>query len=109
MSNKKPRLVSAIIVDMTIEKKAWPEYFEQIIRGDKTFDLRLGDFEISQGDTLLLREWNPKTQEYTGREVSRTVGYVGTWSLDELTKFWPREEVEKHGLQVISLKSLQSN
>lgn len=88
----------------TIEKKVWPEYFQQILDGKKTFELRLHDFEIREGDTLVLREWDPATKDYTGRKLSRTVGYVGAWKVDDLTKFWPREDIDKHGIQIISLK-----
>ena len=87
----------------TVEKKVRPEYFEAILAGKKTFELRLDDFEVHEGDTLLLREWEPRTKSYTGREISKTVGYVGKWKVAELTEFWTPEEIEKHGLQVISL------
>jgi len=87
-----------------IEKKVWPEYFEEILNGKKTFELRLNDFEIGEGDTLVLKEWDPKIKAYTGRELEKKVGYVGKWKIDELTKFWPKEEIETNGLQVISLK-----
>lgn len=82
-----------------VEKKILSEYFEQILAGAKTYELRLGDFDIEEGDTLLLREWTGT--EYTGRELQKSVGYVGKWKMDEL--FWTKEEIEKHGLQVISL------
>ncbi len=29
---------------MKIEKKVWPEYFETILKGEKTLELRLADF-----------------------------------------------------------------
>lgn len=88
----------------TIEKKVWPEYFQQILDGKKTFELRLHDFGIREGDTLVLREWDSVIKDYTGRKLSRTVGYVGAWKVDDLTKFWPREDIDKHGIQIISLK-----
>ena len=88
----------------TIEKKIWPEYFQQVLDGKKTFELRLNDFEINESDTLFLREWNPATRDYTGRELSKTVGYVGRWKIDDLTKFWPREDIDNKGIQIISLK-----
>ena len=50
-----------------IEKKVWPEYFQEILDGKKTFELRLNDFDIKEGDTLVLKEWNPETKDYTGR------------------------------------------
>ncbi|MFQ5492880.1 MAG: DUF3850 domain-containing protein [Candidatus Dojkabacteria bacterium] len=85
---------------MKIAKKTWPEMFEKILSGEKKFDLRLTDFDISVGDTLILREWNPKTQEYTGREIEKKVTYVlKTNSLE----FWSAEDIEKYGLTVMSL------
>jgi len=89
---------------MITEKKVWPEYFQQILDGKKTFELRLNDFDISEGDTLILKEWGPATKDYRGRTLEKQVGYVGRWKIDELTKFWPREDINEKGLQVISLK-----
>jgi ribosomal protein S17 len=86
---------------MEIEKKVWPEYFEKIASGEKTFELRLADWECNEGDTLRLREWNPDSKEYTGREITKTVGYV--LKTKDVT-FFPADEVEKHGYQIISLK-----
>ncbi len=88
-----------------VEKKVWPQYFQEILDGKKTFELRLNDFDIAEGDTLVLKEWDPETKAYTGREFERKVGYVGRWRLDELTAFWPSEEIEDKGLQIISLLS----
>ena len=51
-----------------IRKKTWPEYFEAIISGKKKYELRLNDFEVEEGDILLLEEWDPKTKSYTGRQ-----------------------------------------
>lgn len=89
---------------MKIEKKVWPEYFQEIFDGKKTFELRLNDFNINEGDILILKEWNPKTKDYTGRVIEKTAGYIGRWKIDDLAQFWPKEEIEKNGLQVISLK-----
>jgi len=81
-----------------IEKKIWPEYFEAVRDGSKTYELRLADFTCRPGDMLVLKEWDPKTKQFTGREVEKTVSYVGR------TKdyhFWPKEEVDKYGYQII--------
>lgn len=85
-----------------VEKKAWPEYFEEVLRGRKTFDLRLNDFDIDEGDILVLKEWDPKTETYTGRVVERNVGYVGRWTIRDLEQFCSREDIEEKGIQVIS-------
>jgi len=86
---------------MRIEKKVWPEFFQRIVDGIKNFELRLADFECNKGDVLVLREWDPKTKEYTGRTLEKTVTYV-IKTRDE--KFWPKEEIDKYGFQVIAFK-----
>lgn len=86
---------------MTIEKKVWPEYFQKILDGIKTYELRLADFKCDEGDTLLLREWNPITKDYTGRQISKVVTYVLKTS--DLN-FWSQEDVKKYGYQIISFK-----
>ena len=87
---------------MGIEKKVWPEYFQAIKDGKKNYELRLADWECKEGDTLILKEWDPKTKEYTGREVNKKVKYVAKFRIDNLS--WPKEEIEKYGLQIISLE-----
>lgn len=86
---------------MKIEKKVWPEYYKKIKSGDKTFELRLADWKCKVGDILVLKEWNPKTKEYTGREIEKKVTYV-IKTKDQ--KFWSKEEIEKYGFQMISFK-----
>ncbi|MDP3763136.1 MAG: DUF3850 domain-containing protein [bacterium] len=87
-----------------IEKKIWPEYFQAILDDKKTFELRLNDFDIAEGDILVLKEWNPEIKAYTGRELEKKVGYVGRWKIDDLTIFYPRKDIDEKGLQFISLK-----
>lgn len=81
-----------------IEKKVWPQYFDAILSGKKTFELRLADFQCNEGDVLILKEWDPKTKEYTGRELEKEVTYV---IQTKDTKLWPQEEIDKYGFQVI--------
>lgn len=83
-------------------KKAWPELFQDVLDGKKNFDLRLADWKCEEGDILILKEWDPKTKKYTGRELSKKVSYVFKFKIDKL--FWTKKEIEKHGIQVLSLK-----
>lgn len=87
---------------MKIEKKIWPKYFQAINNGSKNFELRLADWQCQPGDILLLREWDPDTKKYTGRKITKNVKYVAKFKLNEL--FWPQKEIEKHGIQIISLE-----
>jgi len=86
---------------MRIEKKTWPELFEKILSGEKTFEIRLADFKCRPGDILILREWDPKAKEYTGRVLEKEVTFV---MKTKDIKFWPKEEIAKYGFQVISFK-----
>ncbi len=88
----------------SIKKKCWPKEFEEVQSGKKNYELRLADFDVQEGDTLILEEWDPEKQDYTGRTVERTVTFVGaTWRPNDLA-YWPEEEVKKHGLRILSLK-----
>jgi len=84
-----------------IEKKTWPELFQKVLSGEKNFDVRLADFECKTGDILVLREWDPKTKSYTGRNIEKKVTYV--LKTKDL-KFFSKEDIEKYGFMVISLK-----
>jgi len=81
-----------------IKKKIWPEYFELVKSGKKKFELRLADFDIKEGDILVLEEWNPETKQYTGRTIEKKVNYILKFNLDD---FGQKEEVEKKGLYVV--------
>ncbi len=87
---------------MIIEKKCWPEYFEKILSGEKNFEIRLADFQIKKSDTLLLKEYDPETKSYTGREIKKEVTYVS--KMKKVNSFWTKEEIEHYGLQVIGMK-----
>jgi len=85
---------------MEIKKKIWPEFFELVLAGKKQFEVRVADFEVKEGDTLVLEEWDPKTKEYTGRKIEKQAKYILKFNLDD---FGQKEEAEKHGLYVIGL------
>lgn len=84
-----------------IKKKIWPDYFELIDSGKKRFELRLDDFDIKEGDTLVLEEWNPETKQYTGRKIEKLVDYVFRFKFND---FGQKEEIEEKGLSVIQFK-----
>lgn len=86
----------------TIEKKIWPKYFDEIASGKKKFELRLNDFDVAPGDTLILEEWDPETKTYTGRRLEKRVTHLYRFEVDKL--FWPEHEVKEKGLQILSLE-----
>jgi ASC-1-like (ASCH) protein len=84
-----------------IKKKIPPDYFELIKSGKKKFELRVNDFKIKEGDTLILEEWDTKKKKYTGRNIKKKAGYILKFPLD---KFGQKKLIEKHGLLVIQLE-----
>ncbi|MBI2625143.1 MAG: DUF3850 domain-containing protein [Candidatus Nealsonbacteria bacterium] len=85
-----------------IKKKIWPKYFDAVASGKKKYEFRLDDFEIEEGDAMLLEEWDPKTGEYTGRSIKKNVTYIWRFKTDKI--FWPEEEIKEKGIQIISIE-----
>ncbi len=82
----------------TIQKKILSEYFKKVLSGEKKTELRLADFEINQGDTLVLVEIDDITKQETGRKLSVNVSYV--MKTKECT-YWSKDDIDKYGFQVI--------
>ncbi|MHB8107641.1 MAG: ASCH/PUA domain-containing protein, partial [Candidatus Cryosericum sp.] len=67
----------------THQLKTWPSFFEAILSGEKTFEVRQNDRDFAVGDALVLQEWDPAVSSewgskaaYTGRTNTATVTYV---------------------------------
>jgi len=61
---------------MIHELKVWPTFFRDMLAGDKTFEVRKNDRGFNVGDELILREWDPQAQRYTGATTRRRVHYL---------------------------------
>ena len=73
--------------------KCWPEFFAEVISGRKTFEIRQEDDRIfNVGDSLQLREYDPKADSYSGRTWSTTITYKTDW-------------MQKDGVVVLGLAS----
>jgi hypothetical protein len=48
--------------------KCWPEFFDAVERGDKTFEIRKNDRGFQRGDVLVLRKYDPFTSSYVSPE-----------------------------------------
>lgn len=71
---------------MKHELKILPAYFEAVLSGEKTFEIRNNnDRGFQKGDTLVLREFDPDLSSstlamcYTGRTIERVVSYVSNY------------------------------
>lgn len=58
------------------ELKILPEYFLEVVNGNKTFEVRKNDRDFQIGDYVTLREYNIETNEYTGRQINVKITYV---------------------------------
>lgn len=63
------------------EYKCYPTYFHAVWLGRKLFEVRRsrtdeGDDDPEGGDTVMLREWDRETRQYTGRQIQVHVTYV---------------------------------
>ncbi|KIN37585.1 ASCH/PUA domain-containing protein [Bacillus subtilis] len=56
--------------------KILPEYFEAVIDGRKTFEIRNDDRGFKEGDILCLNEWQG---EFTGRSIDVQVTYISNF------------------------------
>ena len=63
---------------MTVQHqlKSWPEYYEAIADGSKSFDLRIDDRKYEVGDLVQFEEFRPATNNYTGMVTQRRITYI---------------------------------
>lgn len=61
----------------THDLKTWPEYYAAVADGFKPFEVRAEDNRrFAVGDTLVLCEYEPFTQQYTDKSLRCRVTYV---------------------------------
>ena len=61
---------------MIHELRILPEYYDAVINGLKTFEIRKDDRGYRVGDTLRLREYDPDKAKYTNRSTRVIVHYL---------------------------------
>lgn len=61
---------------MNHELKIHPEYYNQILLGLKKVEIRLNDRNYQENDLLILNEFDPKTERYTGSQLKRKVDFI---------------------------------
>jgi hypothetical protein len=83
-----------------VKKKVWPEYFQLILNGTKKFELRMADFDIKEGDVLVLEEYDPETNTYTGRRIKKKAKSIIKFNPTRMHRV---EEIKKFGFYIIEL------
>ncbi|HBG3698040.1 TPA: DUF3850 domain-containing protein, partial [Clostridioides difficile] len=51
-----------------------PQYFKEVVNGNKNFEVRKNDRDFKKGDLLVLQEFDGR--EYTGLETRKEIIYV---------------------------------
>ncbi len=62
---------------MTHKLKIHPKFFEAVILGNKTFEIRRNDRNFKVGDRIVLKEYSKETG-YTGESAVFNITYVMT-------------------------------
>lgn len=89
---------------MIHRKKCIPSLFEDVRTGKKRFEVRLADFEVSVGDRIVLEEWDPEKQVYSGRSFSVEIEYI---LKTKDMPAWTPEKVAEYGFQVMQIKRVE--
>lgn len=56
--------------------KSWTMFFADIVAGTRTSDIRLNDRRYAVGDNMLLNEWDPVKNVYTGHKALVRITYM---------------------------------
>lgn len=59
---------------MIHELKILPQYFKEVVNGNKNFEVRKNDRNFKKGDLLILQEFDG--EKYTGLEIEKEIAYV---------------------------------
>jgi hypothetical protein len=60
--------------------KTWTPFFKDVQNGIKNFEVRENDRDYEVGDTLILEDFEPTKEKYTGAWVPKLV----TYKLDDI-------------------------
>lgn len=61
--------IVGIVSEFQHELKTWPDVYQEIADGWKVHEFRKNDRDFQDGDIVLLREFEPAGERYTGREL----------------------------------------
>lgn len=80
------------------ELKTWSYYFERILDGTKTFEIRRNDRDFRVGDVLWLRESVEGRAGFTGRSLQKRVVFMYRYDEDDVALQFLTEDVVVMGL-----------
>ena len=74
--------------------KIWPAPFAAVLDGTKLFEIRRNDRNYAVHDTLILKEWDPDAQRFTGKHCTQQISYISDFE-------------QQHGWVVLGLAPTQ--
>lgn len=80
--------------------KTWPPFFKDVLRGKKSFEMRLNDRDYQVGDVLVQEEFDPELKDYTGRRWRQEITYV--MRAEDIPQNWGLKE----GWCILGVRSL---
>lgn len=51
-------------------------FFDEVLSGNKKFEIRNNDRDYQQGQAIVLREYDADNKLFTGRELVKIIGFV---------------------------------
>lgn len=63
--------------------KIWPEYFQAQKQGIKNFEIRRNDRDYQVGQIIVLKEFDPQKNEFTGRKIYCLITYITNYEQKE--------------------------
>lgn len=88
------------MINMKIKKKCYTPFFDMILSGRKNIELRLNDFEVEDGDILVLLDRDPTTGKLTGRTMEKKV--ISHYKVNPFGWYDP-EEMKGKGFVIMEL------
>jgi hypothetical protein len=87
--------------DLFITLKTWPQYWDALEDGRKTFEIRRCDRPFCVGAVLLLQRWDPEKYDYTYDETGhpKTLARRVTYIMRGIDQFGLSTDYVAMGLQ----------
>jgi len=83
--------------------KTWPKYYKEVIAGRKTFEIRKNDRNFKKGDIVILEEFDPESQKYTGKTSTFRITYL--FNIYEFNSIPDLSKIEKDPeIVILSIK-----
>lgn len=88
--------------------KIWPKYFDPVLSGIKTYEVRKNDRDFRFGDRLVLKEWDPERPPIIADDsiqYSEPIGYTGRTAVFDIGYIFPIPDTDMVVLSLLKVAS----